>query len=332
MEIKVDLDSSDTEKKQAKKELNETQKKLLELEKKTSDIGGAVTEINQYLGVFFGEKEIELELDSSEKGYVVRRNGERASNLSEGEKNAIAFSYFIIKTREDGFNIRQGTIVIDDPVSSFDSTFTYLCFSLVENSFKDAEQLILLTHNFEFFSLVKNWFRHKNFKARHNRANERKRPCEFFMIRNGMENKCRCALVVTLDKTLEKFSSEYHFLFSELERFLERPGDEYADFYRIGNVARRFLEIYANFKIPHTDSDLRGKLSQLCRDCVSETEKVRLYRLIQESSHGRDPLGAIEHKDRSEIKDAVGILMKVVKGSDKKHFESLCKEIQGINV
>ena len=333
LRIKSDLDSSYEKTKKAKKKLNDTQKKLLEIEQETSNIGGAVTEINRYLEQFFGRKEIELELDSSKKGYVVRRHGGRAFNLSEGEKNAIAFSYFIIKTREEGFNIEQGTIVIDDPVSSFDSNFTYLCFSLVENSFKNAGQLILLTHNFEFFSLVKNWFRQRNKnKARHNRANEKNRPCEFFMIRNEVGNECRYALVVPLDKTLQQFSSEYHFLFSELKQFLDRPGDEYADFYRIGNIARRFLEIYANFKIPNTDNGLRGKLNQLCKDCISETEKVRLYRLIQEFSHGRDPLAVIEHKDRSEIKNAIGILMRVVEGSDKKHFESLHKERLNTNV
>lgn len=70
------------------------------------------------------------------------------------------------------------------------------------------------------------------------------------------------------------------------------------------------------------------KLDQLCKGCVSEAEKVRLYRLIQEFSHGRDPLGVIEHEDRSEIKNAIGTLMKIVKKSDKRHFDSLCKEIQ----
>ena len=329
-EISSDLSLSAENMKEIQGALNPLREKISELEKKASDIGAAITEINQHLEEFFGREEIALELDSSKKGYVIRRNGEVAPCLSEGEKNAIAFSYFIVKTREEGFKIEEGIIVIDDPVSSFDSNFTYHCFSLVKNKFKDARQLILLTHNFEFFSLARYWFHRKNKKTENrNRANGKSGktlPCEFFMIRNEIRNEHRSALISPLDRTLREFSSDYHFLFSELKRFLEKTGDDYAASYRIGNIARRFLEIYANFKIP-TTGDLGSKLDQICGDCVSETEKDRLYRLIQEFSHGGDPGSAIEHKDRSEIESGIGILMKVVKGSDKKHFESLKKSI-----
>ena len=245
------------------------------------------------------------------------------------------FSYFIVKTREKGFNIEDGIIVIDDPVSSFDSNFTYHCFSLVKNNFNNAKQLILLTHNFEVFNLVKNrWFSLKNQKVeQHNnrttKGKQKNLPCEFFMIRNEVRNEHRCAFIAPLDETLRKFDSEYQFLFSELNQFLDKSEDDYADYYRIGNMARRFFETYANLKIP-TTGDQRSKLDQLCKDCarsqtetVSETEKERLYRLINEYSHLRDFAGALKHKDRSEIKDAIRILIKVVKGSDERHFESL---------
>ena len=297
-----------TEKKdQVEHDLEKIRMKISDLEKKTSDIGGAATEINQYLEEFFGRKEISLELDSSERGYVVRRNKERASNLSEGEKNAIAFSYFIVKARERGFNIQEGIIVIDDPVSSFDSNFTYHCFSLIKNNFKEARQLILLTHNFEIFSLVKNqWFSWKNKKVE-KKGKLQSLPCEFFMIRNEIRDERRCAMIAPLDKTLVRFDSEYHFLFSELDQFLEDTEGDYADCYRIGNMARRFLETYVNFKIP-TTSNLRDKLEQLFQDCnanestrITKTHRDRLYRLINESSHTRDFAGALRHGDRSEI-------------------------------
>lgn len=302
--------------------------KISELEKKTSDIGKAIPEINQYLEEFFGRKEILLELDSSKKGYVIKRDGNVAHNLSEGEKNAIAFSYFIVKTREKGFNINEGIIVIDDPVSSFDSNFIHHCYSLVKNNFEEAKQLIVLTHNFEFFNLVKYWFQRKNKKIEiHNKKNEENKkpiPCEFFMVRNEVKNEERSAFITPLDKTLREFNSEYHFLFSKLKRFVTEETGDYADSYTIGNIARRFLEIYTNFKIP-TTGDLKSKLDQLDSPNIGQTKKDKLYRLIQESSHGLDPISTIEHKDKSEIKDAIEILIQVVKDSDEKHFESLEK-------
>lgn len=64
-------------------------------------------------------------------------------------------------------------------------------------------------------------------------------------------------------------------------------------------------------------------MHEVKQERYSETEKEKLYRLIDEYSHLRDFAGALEHKDRSEIKDAIRILIKVVEGSDERHFESL---------
>ncbi len=326
--LKSEFDKSIEAEKEAKKAVDDNTQEISKLEKETSNIGKAVQKINKHLEEFFGRKEILLELDDSKKGYIIKRDGDVAHNLSEGEKNAIAFSYFIVKTQEKGFKIKEGIIVIDDPISSFDSNFIYHCFSLIKNHFKDAKQLIVSTHNFEFFNLVKDWFEQKNRKVESdnkkiaNEADKKPVPCEFFMVENIIENDKRCASIVPLEETLRKFKSEYHFLFSRLNKFITEGTPDYADFYTIGNIARRFLEIYINFKIP-TTGDLKSRVDQLDTKTVSETEKDKVYKLIQEFSHGLDPASTIEHKDKSEIQNAIKVLMKMVEESDKKHFESL---------
>jgi len=326
--IKSEFDKSVEAEKEAKKAVDDNAQNISKLEKETSNIGKAVQKINKHLEEFLGRKEILLELDDSKKGYVIKRDGDVARNLSEGEKNAVAFSYFIVKTQEKGFKIKEGIIVIDDPISSFDSNFIYHCFSLIKNHFKDAKQLIVSTHNFEFFNLVKYWFEQKNRKVESDNKKITKEsgkkpiPCEFFMVENIIEDDKRCASIVPLEETLRKFKSEYHFLFSRLNKFITEGTPDYADFYTIGNIARRFLEIYINFKIP-TTGDLKSRVDQLDTQTVSETEKDKVYKLIQEFSHGLDPASTIEHKDKSEIQNAIKVLMKMVEESDKKHFESL---------
>jgi len=330
--IKSDFDSSIEAEKEAGKALEENNQQISNLEKESSNIGKAVQKINKHLEEFFGRKDILLELDDSKKGYVIKRDHDVAHNLSEGEKNAIAFSYFIVKTQEKGFKIKEGVIVIDDPISSFDSNFIYHCFSLIKNHFKDPEQLIISTHNFEFFNLIKDWFEQKNGKIESdnkkiaNAADKKPIPCDFFMIENVIEDEKRCASIVPLEETLRKFKSEYHFLFSRLNQFITEGTPNYADFYTIGNIARRFLEIYINFKIP-TTGDLRSRVDQLDTQTISETEKDKVYKLIQEFSHGLDPASTIEHKDKSEIQNAIKVLMKMVKESDKKHYDSLKKNL-----
>ncbi len=326
--IKSEFDKSIEAEKEAKKAVDENGQEISRLEKETSNIGKAVKKINRHLEEFFGRKEIQLELDDSKKGYIIKRDGDVAHNLSEGEKNAIAFSYFIVKTQEKGFKVKEGIIVIDDPISSFDSNFIYHCFSLIKNHFKNAKQLIISTHNFEFFNLVKDWFEQKNRKVESynkkitNESDKKPIPCEYFMIENVIVNDKRCASIVPLEETLREFKSEYHFLFSRLNKFIPEGAPDYADFYTIGNIARRFLEIYVNFKIP-TTGDLKSRVDQLDTKTVSETEKYKVYKLIQEFSHGLNPASTIEHKDKSEIQNAIKVLMKIVEESDKKHFESL---------
>ena len=320
----AEYESSVEAERKLKESFEKNRKEISGLEEKTSDIGRAVQEINCHLEGFFGRKEIQLELDGSNKGYVIKRDSGIAYNLSEGEKNAIAFAYFIAKMQETGFEMEKGIVVIDDPVSSFDSNFVYHCFSLVKNHFRSAGQLIVLTHNFEFFNLIKQWFQKKNQKK-----NKESIPCEFFMIKNGIKNEERYASVVPLDKTLQKFKSEYNFLFSMLCRFRDEGKEDYADLYTIGNVARRFLEIFVNFKI-QTTGDLKSKMDQLDGDNVTQTEKDKVYRLIQEFSHGGDPVSMIEHKDKSEIRNAIEVLMKIVEESDKKHFNSLKESVTAV--
>jgi len=336
LQLTTEYNSSITAADVAKKAVDENNAQISILEKKTSDIGKAILRINAHLEEFFGRKELVLELDDSKKGYVVKRDGDVAYNLSEGEKNAIALAYFIVKTKEKGFKVKEGIIVIDDPISSFDSNFIYHCFSLIKNYFKEAKQLIISTHNFEFFNLVKYWFEHKNQSVESankkiiSQADKKQIPCEFFMIENVITNEKRCASIVRLEDTLRKFKSEYHFLFSRLNQFIAEGSPDYADFYTIGNLARRFLEIYINFKIP-TAGDLRSKVDQLDTPTVSETEKDKVYKLIQEFSHSLDPSSAIEHKDKGEIQNAIKVLMRMVEESDKKHFESLKSTLRSLS-
>lgn len=102
--------------------------------------------------------------------YEVRRsNDEIADNLSEGEKNFIAFLYFYYlvlgSTSEDG-DAREKIVVIDDPVSSMDSGSLFIVSTLVhrmieicrnnaDNRNKTVDgnfikQIFVLTHNAYF--------------------------------------------------------------------------------------------------------------------------------------------------------------------------------------
>lgn len=324
------LTSLDNEK-SSTNELLIVEKEVENLQKETSQIGSALTKINNHLKSYFGRDEIFLDLDSSKKGYLIYRNGIPASNLSEGEKTAIAFSYFIVKTEEKDFKVNNSVIFIDDPISSLDSNFVYHSFSLIKENFQSAKQLFISTHNFHFFNLIKEWFTQKNNKIQEenielksNGEEEKPIPCEFYMMESFYENDRRKSKLKPMDQTLIRFKSEYHFLFNNINQFLSFS-PEYGDLYTIGNIARRFFEIYADFKIPNS-SKLRQKMEALSKVAnenganISMTELGKVYKLINEYSHNYEPMSSIEHTDKSESNEAIKTLLKIIEYSDAKHF------------
>jgi wobble nucleotide-excising tRNase len=102
---------------------------------------------------------------------VIRQNGTVADNLSEGERNFIAFLYFyhLVRGSHDDADVSKDKIVvIDDPVSSMDSSVLFIVSTLVREMvgvcFNNAEyrenerevqgdyikQIFILTHNVYF--------------------------------------------------------------------------------------------------------------------------------------------------------------------------------------
>lgn len=316
--------------------LRENENKIAKLENETSQIGSALKKINYYLKSYFGKDEISLGLDDSKKGYLIFRDGIAASNLSEGEKTAIAFSYFIVKTEEKDFKVGNSLIFIDDPISSLDSNFVYHSFYLIKEHFQGAKQLFISTHNFHFFNLIKEWFTQKNSKIKEDNIELKKKgtelkqlPSEFYMVESYYEGEKRKSELKLLDQTLKEFKSEYHFLFNKINQFLSRA-PQYGDMYTIGNISRRFFEIYADFKIPNS-SKPRQKMEALLKIANANGAKISLvdlgkvYKLINEYSHNYEPLSSIEHTDKSECNEAITTLLSIVEYSDKKHFDTLQK-------
>jgi wobble nucleotide-excising tRNase len=99
---------------------------------------------------------------------VIREDGSVAENLSEGERNFIAFLYFYHQVRGsmNSEELKEKVVVIDDPVSSMDSTALFLVSAIVREMINVCrnnteylnpkvpgdyiKQLFILTHNVYF--------------------------------------------------------------------------------------------------------------------------------------------------------------------------------------
>jgi len=268
----------------------------------------ACEELNKKIEIFLGRSEIIFEV-SLEGGYIIKRNGEIAVNLSEGEKTAIAFVYFVVHLNNQDFNLTDGIVVVDDPISSLDSNSLFQAFSFLKNSVENAKQVFIFTHNFDFLRLLINWF--KYIKPRDN--------CRNFMISNKIVNNERVAEIKKLDQLLEEHESEYHYL-CKILLTLECDGT-IGSVYNIPNVARKVLDSFLMFRVPNGDNSF-DKLKVLVFD---EDIKTSIYKFVNDESHitgkGFDP--CLVPETQKNVKNLLN-MMEVV---SPEHFRILKESI-----
>jgi wobble nucleotide-excising tRNase len=123
-------------------------------------------EINKRIEALLGGESVQIavvKVGDQERFQLVRRDGKSAKHLSEGEKTAIAFSFFLTKLGELK-NVEEAIVYVDDPISSLDSNHIFQVTAMIKETFfsKDAsgwkshfKQVFFSTHNFEFFSLLR---------------------------------------------------------------------------------------------------------------------------------------------------------------------------------
>ncbi|MCX8500242.1 MAG: AAA family ATPase, partial [Alphaproteobacteria bacterium] len=125
-------------------------------------------EINKRIEALLGSESVQISVIKTgelERFQLVRRDGKPAKHLSEGEKTAIAFSFFLTKLRELKA-LDEAIVYIDDPISSLDSNHIFQVTAMIKETFfyQDGDggpwktrckQAFFSTHNFEFFSLLR---------------------------------------------------------------------------------------------------------------------------------------------------------------------------------
>lgn len=272
----------------------------------------ACAELNDKLARFLGRDEIAFEVSGD--GYVIKRHGTIAKSLSEGEKTAIAFVYFIVQLSDQDFDLSKGIVVIDDPVSSLDSNSLFQAFAFLKESVAGAKQVFVLTHNFEFMRLVKNWFFHVK------KVGGVKQQ-SFYMIKNRQDGNLRTAYLAALDRLLMEYESEYHYLFSLLIDFSEDGMLE--SIYLFPNIGRKVLETFLAFKVP-TLENMDEKMKHLD---FPEMEKSAIIRFVNTHSHANRGDGVIgfDLSLTNGGQQAILSLLSLIEKVDVTHYESMVK-------
>lgn len=294
------------------------QNEIATLERSILEHRRPADELTQELREYLGRDELRFEVKGT--GYALTRGGETVSHLSEGERTAITFLYFLKSLQDKTFDMANGIVVIDDPVSSLDANSLFSAFGCMKERTKQCGQLFILTHSFPFFRLVKNWFHHLP-KQKRKRLDER--PARFFLLGSRRHSDgSRTIQLGPLDRLLEEHESEYQYLFKRVYDEAHRSDvDSLEHHYGLPNVARRLIEAFLAFRFPEMSGDLAPRFDRVSFD---DAKKTRILRLLNTYSHA----GAIAEPEHdlsllAETKPVLLDVLEMMKAVDKDHYEGL---------
>ena len=291
---------------------------ITKLEAKLKSLVKGQEELNATLSILLHRDDVRIKI--SDDKFTLERGGYPATNLSEGEKSAIAFAYFLTELKslriEEPPLLPKTVIFIDDPISSLDSNHIFQVRSLIQDFFKedDYTQIFISTHNFEFFSVMRDSDLFKNVRSLDKEA---KRP--FFWIRRRDNNT---STLEKLPKTFSEYKSEYVALFHLLKDYKENPSKQ--DFQYavlLPNAVRRFIEMYTVMKYPssHDSVDARAKI---VFDKGSNAQHG--VKLLHWFSHQLQFEKVQQHDDKLlQIDDAIDDLIIFIENEDDLHWKGI---------
>jgi len=243
------------------------------LEAQLKSVIAGQQELNDFIKKVLNRDDIVIEVTSEDK-FILKRGTKIAENLSEGEKTAISFAYFLVslESLHRDKKLKDIIIFIDDPISSLDGNHIAQVYSLINSFFfrqneDPAEpnkfvncfkQLFISTHNFEFFSFLKD-------SNKINKNQKNKPPTyDYYFIKRLSKDESE---IQGLPKSLRNYKSEYIYLFEILFKFFDGGCQESDDkLILLPNAVRRFLEIYTLLKLPDSNDEVDARLKILMPD------------------------------------------------------------------
>jgi wobble nucleotide-excising tRNase len=237
---------------------------LKEANKNVTSIQPSVDAINTLL-TSYGFENFKIVSSQTEANYyqIEREDGTIAEKtLSEGEVTFITFLYFL-QLAQGGISqdsvSEERVLVVDDPISSLDSTVLFVVSSLLKEINKsikkghgNIKQIILLTHNVYF---------HKEVSFVDRTDNNRDDVHYWILRKNRNISNIECY------KRKNPIRGSYELLWNELKHKDKLSG------ITLQNTMRRILEVYFKTMGKYTDDDLINSFAdkhekEICRSLI----------------------------------------------------------------
>ena len=244
-------------------------------------------------------------VDNENLGYYRIKEGDKyrsVKQLSTGEKNVIAFLYFIERLEEVKEGRKKNKIIVfDDPMSSNDDKMQYLIIwelqKLYQNKDRDKFDLnrdimVVLTHNVHFYLNIQphGYFKDENGRTKYDKNN-------FYRIDH------HAFIKISTEK--EDFKTSYEALWVELKDLYE-CGHELS----MLNTMRRIIETFMKFNALKQD--------------IFYQDNEQYLKLFNVNSHGIDDPSAVQYTESiDEMRD---LFYQIFKDNHyEEHFEHYWK-------
>lgn len=244
-------------------------------------------------------------VDDDNLGYYRIKEGERyrsVKQLSTGEKNVIAFLYFIERLEEVKEGSRKKKIIVfDDPMSSNDDKMQYLIIWELQRLYQgkdrdkfneDRDIMVILTHNIHFYLNVQP---HGNFKDKKDRTKYDKN--NFYRIDHHE--------FIKILSEKDDFKTNYEAMWVELK-----------DLYECGhklsmlNTMRRIIETFLKFNALNQE--------------IFYKDNEQYLKLFNVNSHGIDDTTAVQYTET--IDEMRALFYQIFKDNQyEEHFEHFWK-------
>lgn len=286
--------------------------------------------INERLASMLGSEAVQIQVIKDAAGQdcfqLIRKTGAVAKNMSDGERTAVAFSYFLTKLQEiKPAEFKETIVYIDDPISSLDANHIFQVTAAIRALFfkqqdrnapwqTTCKQLFISTHNFEFFNLL-----------REIKPVASNKGARLYLIRKIAE---KSSALENMPASLARYQSEYHFLFEVIHRFHKAPDKTVHEVLMLlPNAMRRFIELYTYSRLPGPkDSEQVDERAEIL---FGVERAKRILKIFHYFSHGNtlDRLGG-NNELIFDLEHAVKDLIDAITETDKSHMDALIAAFQ----
>lgn len=305
--------------KRTKEILGRIKSQIKEIEQTIKESSIGATKLNDLLRHLLPGNKIQV-VSVGDDQFQFHRDGRIARHLSDGEKTAVTFAYFLTSLEAKGAMLSDTLVFVDDPVSSLDSNHIYAVYALIVERLEKSRQLFVSTHNVELFNLLKSkWLDEKN------GGRNKKDTRAYHVWRSVCPTGTPQAELLNLPPLLRQFKSEYEFIFSQLYKFSTTSAPSLHEAFTAPNLLRKLLEAYLGFRKP----SIRSWSKKLDLLLNSPDQRREIQKFVDDASHLQALGRSLQHPDFvPNVQRCVKMILDALESQDRDHYESLCEVIK----